>query len=96
MGYETVTDTLADAIPGYCSLVQDINVTPVLAQPAVRQLLAWFNARTSQPARLRIPGLGKGWRCYTPESRLRAAAFSAAVMLASSGRMRVRSPLVSA
>jgi hypothetical protein len=50
MGYETVTDTLADDIPGYRALFQDINITPVLAEPAVRQLLAWFETRVTQPA----------------------------------------------
>lgn len=50
MGYESVTDTLADNIPGYRALFADINATPALAQPSVRQLLAWFEARVSQPA----------------------------------------------
>jgi hypothetical protein len=50
MGYETVTDTLADDIPGYRAIFQDINLTPALAQPVVRQLLAWFETRVSQPA----------------------------------------------
>ena len=50
MGYETVTDTLADDIPGYRAVFDDIDVSPAVAQPAVHQLLQWFQARVSQPA----------------------------------------------
>lgn len=50
MGYEALTDARAADIPGYRALFEDINATPVLAQPVVRQLLRWFEARVSQPA----------------------------------------------
>lgn len=50
MGYETVTDALADDIPGYRAMFDDIDVSPAVAQPAVHQLLQWFQARVSQPA----------------------------------------------
>jgi hypothetical protein len=50
MGYETVTDALADDIPGYRAVFDDIDVSPAVAQPAVHQLLQWFQARVSQPA----------------------------------------------
>lgn len=50
MGYETVTDDLADDIAGYRAVFDDINVSPVVARPAVRQLLRWFQSRLSQPA----------------------------------------------
>ena len=50
MGYETVTDTLAEDIPGYRTLFDDIDTSPAATQPAVRQLVTWFEKRVSQPA----------------------------------------------
>jgi hypothetical protein len=43
MGYEPVTDALADEISGYRRLVDSTSLDE--AAPAVRQVVAWFHAR---------------------------------------------------
>lgn len=50
MGYETVSDTLADEIPGYRAVFDDIESSAAVSQPSVRQLLGWFRSREQQPA----------------------------------------------
>lgn len=52
MGYEPVTDALADQIPGYRATFDDIaaGIPELDRQPAVKQLLGWFQDRTSKAA----------------------------------------------
>lgn len=52
MGYEAVTDELADQIPGYRSTFDDLDpVVPAGSeQPAVRQLVQWFQKRVPEAA----------------------------------------------
>lgn len=52
MGYEAVTDELAESIPGYRSTFDDIGRGALDAadQPAVRQLVQWFQNRAPEAA----------------------------------------------
>jgi hypothetical protein len=48
MGYETITDALADQIPGYHAATDMTSPSGLNYRPAVRQLLGWFQNRTAQ------------------------------------------------
>jgi hypothetical protein len=52
MGYEPVTDALADQIPGYRATFDDVTASAAGLddQPAVRQLVGWFQNRAPQAA----------------------------------------------
>jgi len=48
MGYETITDALADQIPGYQAATDVTSPLGLDYRPAVRQMLAWFQNRTAE------------------------------------------------
>lgn len=52
MGYEAVTDELADQIPGYRTTFDDIGraSADLVDQPAVLQLVRWFQNRAPEAA----------------------------------------------